>query len=227
MASDDAARTVLYMRPDCKMWKCPDCAEANKAKWLSIIIGGMKDIQANNPDIAFRFVTLTCPRWTQTNAQGIHFFRQDWPKLQRRIKREYGQGYYVTMPELGVKYARYHQHLITTWPIKKRWLKDNCAACGLGYIADSDETANPGQVAFYATKYITKSLEVQDWPKTLHRVRTSQNWPRREIDAIAPEYQLSPVQPKRFDDMRYDLTRDGWKFVNLLTGQLLDAGENA
>ena len=214
------------MRPDCKCWSCPDCAENNKKTWMSIIIGGMKDINNRKPDTKWCFCTMTAGKQARTNAQAISHFRQDWPKLQRRMKREYGNFDYVIIPELGELRARYHQHMICSTLIEQRWLKDNCAACGLGFIADSQETVNPGQVAFYCAKYIAKSLQKGlHWPKTLHRVRTSRTWPRRELEPLSCETDLSPVIPKRFDDMKYEYTRLGYSFVNILTGVVVDAHE--
>lgn len=191
---------------------------------MSIIIEGMKTINNLKPDTNWCFCTMTAGKQATTNAQAIKHFRADWPKLQRRMKREYGGFDYVIVPELGEKRARYHQHMICSVMIDERWLKDNCAQCGLGFIADSQEAVNPGMVAFYVTKYITKSL--QDglhWPKTLHRVRTSQTWPKREIEPFSCETDLSPVQPKRFDDIKFEYTRLGYSFVHLTTGEVVDA----
>lgn len=219
-----AEKKVLWMRPNCKLWSCHDCSEDNKKRWLSIIIEGMNDINNTHPETKWCFCTMTAGKQATTNAQAIKHFREDWPKLQRRMKREYGTFDYVIVPELGEKRARYHQHMICSVMIKERWLKDNCAQCGLGYIADSQEAVNPGLVAFYCAKYITKSLSNGlHWPKTLHRIRTSRTWPRREIEPFSCEISLCPVVPKKFDDIRYEYGRLGYSFVDLTTGVVVDA----
>jgi len=62
----------------------------------------------------------------------------------------------------------------------KRWLKDNARSCGFGYQCDVSVFDNDDAIKFavwYTTKYLSKSLEITQWPKHFRRIRTSRNWP--------------------------------------------------
>lgn len=78
-----------------------------------------------------------------------------------------------------------HFHAIIALPITTRWLKDNAAACGFGYMDDAKEVWSEGGVTGYVVKYLAKTLTLAEIPPRTRRVRTSRHWPRE--DHIPPE----------------------------------------
>lgn len=215
-------KTVLWARPDCHLWSCPDCAEINKRRWAAMIVYGINQYTEINSSTGWFFDTLTTHRAISTVNASLYVFRQAWPKLQRRMKRIAGGNFhYVLLPELGARTLRFHQHMIADFDFGERWLKDNAAECGLGYMAKHVPVDNAGIASWYVTKYVTKSLEMGlKWPKSLHRVRTSQHWPKQENEALWANLGLSPQSPEKWEELSHTLAGYGYTFTNISTGEI-------
>jgi len=113
-------------------------------------------------------------------------------------------------------------HAIASGGMSTRWLKDNARECGFGYKAESEEPLSVALSAFYCLKYITKSLTERNyWPKSLHRVRTSQKWPKTQIEPFSRDLEVSmhPITSGKWTDYYYNLKSEGWKIVNVETGE--------
>ena len=56
----------------------------------------------------------------------------------------------------------------------ERWIKDNCATCGMGNQADFSYVGKTAAgTARYATKYIGKQLEILEFPPRMRRIQAS------------------------------------------------------
>lgn len=128
-----------------------------------------------NQSSKFQFVTLTSHEKLSA-AASIKVFASAWPMLRKRVSRRI-EWEYLMAPEQH-RSGKLHIHMLTTAKLPKKWWKDNARACGLGYQVAVEPIHDAGKAAGYVLKYVTKSLEVQAWPKGFHRVRTSQGWPK-------------------------------------------------
>jgi len=131
-----------------------------------------------------QFLTVT-GRGYFTPQSSIYFFRQNWPKLRKRMQYLTDQWRDVTgttfcyfmVPERH-KSGTLHAHLlVTTFMDRDRWYKDNAHQTGFGYQARVKNISSSGEAVGYVTKYIGKDWGDFPWPKGFMRVRHSQNWP--------------------------------------------------
>jgi len=220
LAGEDTVHKTLYWsRPDCHLWSCPDCAEVNKARWTAIVAHGIEVYQAQGIT-DWRFVTITSHEKLKTFNQTLWVWRKAWPKLSTRMRRSFHGMKYVFLPEKHHD-GRLHMHALASGGMSTRWLKDNARQCGFGYKAESEQPMSVELAAFYCLKYITKSLtERAYWPKSLHRVRTSQQWPKTQIEAFARDLEVSmkPISASKWTDYYYNIKSAGWRIVNVETG---------
>jgi hypothetical protein len=177
MAKNEGINRVILFRPNCKQWQCEYCGQ-QRARWFMVVAAhGHEALEANGHQV--NFATITSRAAIRTVTQGIVTWRKNWPKLLRRMKRAGGYCAYLQIPEQH-KDGAYHVHLLATSSINERWLKDNAAECGFGYIADYEPVREAGKAATYVAKYLTKDSHSLQWPKYFRRVNTSRNWPRPE-----------------------------------------------
>jgi hypothetical protein len=214
---DPAEKVAYWGRPDCHLWRCSDCAEVNKRRWTAIVANGIQTYQEQGVK-EWRFVTLTARGDRRGYQISLHDFRQRWPKLHERMKRAWGKQPYVLLPEQHLD-GTYHMHGLFGGLMTTRWLKDNSASCGFGFKAEAEAVLSLSQVINYSLKYITKSLtNGSNWPKSLHRVRTSQKWPKQPLEGqISLPVVLKPVKPERFEETLNGWIAAGWNIVNFQT----------
>jgi len=218
---DSVGRSVRFMRPPCKMWGCPECAEDNKRKWQAVIAEGIKYYQANG-ETEWHFITITSSGKLTTFTQTLYVWRKAWPKLYTRMKRRQPIMHSVYLPEKH-KNGRLHFHAISTFGGGERWLKDNAYMCGLGFKAESEELVSIPHAVSYVSKYITKSLDVGAyWPRSLHRVRTSQHWPKTPYEAEnVIEGLFKPMPADRFASLLSKWREAGWHVIDAHSGELI------
>lgn len=131
-----------------------------------------------------QFVTLTS-RGYATPASSLYFFKQNWPKLNRRLKYHTDKwqkhlGYewaYFLVPEhhkSGV--AHFHLLAATHFRTQKSW-KEFAFETGFGWKVDVQPLVDPKGAAQYVSKYLHKGQGAEQWPKGFMRVRHSRNWP--------------------------------------------------
>lgn len=142
------------------------------------------------------FWTITSHRYNRTLLGGIAAWRKNWPKLLRRLKRKSAGVAYMQIPEQH-KDGAYHVHLLTTATVNERWIKDNAAQCGLGYMDEIEPVRSPGKAAWYVAKYLTKESHLLAWPKYLRRVNLSRNWPRPEALSNNPNWGIERLTANR------------------------------
>lgn len=151
-------RTILKTR--CKRWDCPYCGEINRIQHRIKVYHGLKELESKGHK--FDFVTITSSGKLKDTISCYRVFQKAWAKLSTRYRRKVKeisglQAEYVYIPELH-KDNRLHWHGVFTGHISTRWWKDNCAECGLGYMAKSSELDSVSQGANYCLKYITKNV---------------------------------------------------------------------
>jgi hypothetical protein len=217
---DSVARTVLWTRPDCHLWSCEDCAEINKRRWTAIVAHGIEEYQAKGV-ADWRFVTITSNGKLATFNQTLWVWREAWPKLYARMKRSFPAMKYVYLPEKHQN-GRLHMHGIMSAGMSTRWLKDNAPYCGFGYKSESEEILSVPLACFYVLKYVTKSLtERAYWPKSLHRVRTSQKWPKSQLEPFVKDLDgiWKTISATEWLERSAKLIREGYEFTNVKTGE--------
>lgn len=236
-AMDEKTHRALMFRPDCKMWKCPHCANINKLKWVYRIKKGVQQYESEGDK--FWFVTLTTHRSLRTFEKSLAVWRHAWDKLYHRMKRANPRPmHYVLLPELAPETGRLHAHMLINCDFgaiykgldKKgkprwdcRWMKDNPAECGLGYMNDVRPVDNAGLAAWYVSKYVGKSLEVDKWPEHFRRVRPSVGWPEQEVmDESIDGLSWVAVMPHKFESVVENLWSNGFDVVNLKSGEILE-----
>lgn len=210
-AKDEANRVVVLFQPRCKSWMCAGCAEINKRQWAMRTEHGARVLAKRGLEI--QFLTLTShekldPRETMA------VWGDAWKKLRTRAVRAAGAKVeYLMMPEKH-KDGRLHMHAIETANLSTRWWKDNARECGLGYMAEEEEIESVGGAVFYVTKYVSKSLEVEKWPRRWRRVRASQGWPKLpELDRpVQWEFETVPAE-RTIAREREMLEGAGWHVV--------------
>lgn len=214
---DPEQHRVLLQRPDCHLWSCPDCAEVNKRKWTAIVCEGIKHYQAEGQE-RWYFVTITSAGYHKTFNATLLAFRKNWPRFYARWKRASPDLHYALLPEHH-KDGRLHIHALTSANLSKRWYKDTGAECGLGFMNDAQELESIAKAAFYVTKYVTKTLGVHTWPKSLHRVRTSAKWPK--IEKFQSDEQWEIVQADTMPQKLANWTIMNWIVVDIKSGEIL------
>lgn len=209
-------RRAVFFRPRCKMWACPYCAEVNKKLWTfrafhgAAVLSGTEPLLGNTTNFAsareefassqcaikpqdslMSFLTLTSHR-DLGPAASTAVFGSAWNNLLRRARHSGSQGQYFMVPERH-KDGRLHAHAIETFNLGTRWWKDNAAEVGLGYIAEEAVARSAAGAAYYAGKYLAKSLDVATWPRGWRRVRTSRGWPKAPDKEQPPGWVWLPL----------------------------------
>jgi hypothetical protein len=179
-AIDNETKTAYFIRPNCKLWSCPSCAQRRRRVWMHIAVFGGHSLYAETGNLSF--VTLTSHRLVQSVTAGIAVWRKAWPKLSARMRRATDGAQFLYVPEVG-KLGRFHVHMITNATLPESWYKDNSAETGLGYIVDAEPVFHVLRCGAYVGKYLSKSLAVGGWPPYWRRINTSRRWPKpEEID---------------------------------------------
>lgn len=231
-------QNLWVARLRCKMWDCRYCARKNQAIWRAHIIDRINALGGN-----WIFVTITAHGNSHRVGKTLENLKRGWKILYDRLRRHFkGQKLeYVMLYEKhkkiqksGVMVSRYHIHAIVQATVEgsnirhkkrgnfyhqatTRWLKDNCAAVGLGFMAEAAkiEGANAGLVAAYICKYMTKSCqEFAEFPKRMRRIVTSRGFGSPKSQKSENEWKLrAGIFPP--DVIEHD------KVIDISTGELV------
>jgi len=174
VAYEEGERKAIIFQPRCKQWSCPACAKINKSLWALRTNYGVETLIEQGHEIFFTTLT-THERLSAETALVV--WPKQWGKLAQRARRAADVFEYLLVPERH-ETGKIHVHLLDTAGLPTRWWKDNGRESGLGYMNESGEVKSGAAAARYTTKYLSKQLEYQAWPKGFRRVRTSQKWPR-------------------------------------------------
>lgn len=183
-------KIAMLFNPSCKSWDCPVCGPKNAENWAWAGMTGAYKLLDDSPMV---FCTVTSRPYASVN-QSLYFFKQNWPKLRKRITVKNSAKFeYMLIPERH-KTGVLHAHFVANISITKRWLKDNAFECGFGYQAKVDPVDHAPGVAAYMTKYMAKSMTFTQWPDKFRRVRRSQNWPMPAQPEPLPGWAWTPRQ---------------------------------
>jgi hypothetical protein len=172
-------KKALLVKTACKMWNCETCGYRNARLWIAKVINGVNKLGGD-----WYFFTITSSG-THRGASSVKAIRAGWKLLYNRIvsligKKQASSLYYCKVWEQHED-GTFHLHMLANFRVTKRWLKDNCFHCGLGYQAHIRTIDNAGQVAGYMAKYTLKNATVSrggiSFPKGLRRIETSHKWP--------------------------------------------------
>lgn len=169
---------AILTKTTCKMWNCETCAARNTRLWLAKIINGINKLGGD-----WYFFTITSNKLDR-GERSVKAIRKGWKLIYNRILSLYSKEavslYYVKVWEQH-KDGTFHLHLLANFRVTKRWLKDVCFYCGLGYQAHIRAIQNTRQVCGYIAKYTLKNASVVrggiEIPKGLRRIETSHKWP--------------------------------------------------
>src|SRR5215207_3643978 len=129
-------KKAFVFKADCDLWECKECATRKKNGWLVRGMRGSAEIRSSG--ITPRFVTITSHKALRDFAATAAIFPNAWSKLYLRLKRKTPCLKYLMILE-GHKNGRLHAHIVTNSEVSTRWYKDNCAACGFGFMAEAEE----------------------------------------------------------------------------------------
>lgn len=172
---------------NCNTWGCEYCGEQKRRRWTARIAHGLDVFIDQGHE--FTFVTITSNPKLKTFEATVRVWPAAWSKLYARMKRVKSGLRYALVPEQHED-GRLHVHMIVNNDFGTRWLKDKPAACGLGWMNDSEVLHNAATGAMYVSKYLGKSLTVENWPKNFRRVRTSHKWPELPENATQGDFDI-------------------------------------
>lgn len=95
-----------------------------------------------------------------------------------------------------------------------RWIKDACRACRMGYEADMKQIGQTTtKVASYMTKYISKQLEILEFPPRMRRIQSSVKFgspKRRKTGNVRQWMPRSAIYKSDLEDfdLIFDMTRN-------------------
>lgn len=177
IAKDPQKKIAILFQPRCKLWSCPACAEINQKLWALRAIAGVEQLKEAGHELWFTTITS---HEKLSPEYALMIWPKAWGKLRQRASRAADTFEYLLVPEQHIS-TKIHVHLIQTSGLTKKWWKDNARSCGLGYQDDSKRVRNGKQAGYYTTKYLSKQLETNSWPRGFRRVRTSQGWPKLPV----------------------------------------------
>jgi len=164
---------VYLMRGSCGSWGCPSCGARNGRQWLARMLNHMNIHKGSG---AWYFLTITAHEKMRGKDASIVNIRRGWKRLYNRMRYTYGISEYVKVWEFHED-GSFHLHVLIRRKIGKKWLKKNSRECGMGYMCDSTQSKNPGQVAGYVAKYLLKSFEnFEKYEKGMRRIEASRDW---------------------------------------------------
>lgn len=182
------------VRLRCKQWACEFCAIANQSMWRNHLFKTMPQLSSD-----WTMVTVTCMGDDHRNHTTLKRLMDNFDRLMKRLKREYGNFQYVRVYEQH-KSDEFHMHIlcgfkVTTLPYE--WITDSQGRkkyvglhharitkisiatglgeqCGVSPLATSmGEESSAIYAVRYVSKYLTKGVGAS-MPKGTRRIQTSQ-----------------------------------------------------
>lgn len=203
----ESKRAILF-QPRCKLWSCPTCSVINRQKLAMEAYHATEKLIDSGEQLYF--LTLTSHRKLDAK-QTLWVWPKGWKKLQARVRYYAGGFTYLAIPEQH-RNGRLHMHLIETAGLGTRFWKDAGAACGLGYKNEEEQLRSPAFASFYVTKYISKQMDMLDWPKGFRRIRKSRDWPKAEIHPALEEWEYQQIPKKvSLQDAKEELRLKGFE----------------
>lgn len=164
----------------CKKWSCPVCAPINALYCAIKTANGVRALQAAG--IMPRFATITQPGSVKTAVFAYSILFSQWEGFRHRWD------YWVRKAGLENPFAAFvegqsrragmpHYHIIAAGLPDKEKLREFAIKSGFGFQVDLQKINPNSGVAWYVSKYSTKSSDARYMPRGFRRVRFSQDWP--------------------------------------------------
>lgn len=211
--------TAILFNPACNSWSCDYCAETQKENWIHQAARGSMVLASEGSEL--QFITLTSRGYATPN-KSVYFFKQNWPKLRKRMAERTNEWEpftgnrwaYFLVPERH-KSGVLHAHLIAATHIcaKSVW-KQHAHQTGFGYVVDVQEMITPLLAAAYVAKYLHKGMGAEQWPKGFRRVRHSQNWPMSKPRKDEEWSWKTYKNPETVWLEKHALVNMGWKVID-------------
>lgn len=196
---------------NCHHWDCPRCGIGRaKTEYWRIVNGCTEIVQSGH---ALWFITVTTRGASLSVAEAEQDYLLWTNRLLTRFRaktaRAGGYWCYVQVTERQ-KRKHPHSHILTTFDpvdavegVKENWItgrdgmkeveyvdalrsdyvQQSVCEAGLGDQYDISRVRSEKAVSRYVGKYLFKSSLLTVWPKGWKRVRYSQNWPDKRIEA--------------------------------------------
>ena len=220
VAFDLNSHRALVTDADCNSWKCAECAERKAQHWTMRAQIGAREFLAEG--VPLDFATMTCHPSLTTWEQTAAVFPDAWGKLHKRLNRRSSVCEYLVTIEQH-KDGRLHAHALWTFGVSERWLKDNAAACGLGFQAKIKPLKDPSYAVRYVSKYVSKALP-DGTPAHFRRIRVSAGW----ADVRAPVTEHSDLDWKYVGTngallaIYEECERERLTMIDIRTGEVFD-----
>lgn len=165
----------------CGQWKCPVCAPINALEHAIRTLNGVQALRAAG--VQCQFVTLTQPGNVRTREFAYAILSEQWDNLRNRwsyaLKRSGLPFIYAAFVEGQQRRGGMpHFHIVAAFAPKLPVLRKIAVESGLGYQIDRQDIKPSAGVAWYVSKYSTKSTDSAAMPKGFRRCRYSENWPK-------------------------------------------------
>lgn len=206
-ATDNEAKVVYFIRPDCKTWACLHCAEQRRRLWTYLATSGGDSLLRSGRELSF--VTLTSHKKNRELTRAIKVWRDAWPKLSARWRRMSPGVQYLYIAEHRQR-VHFHVHIITTATLPTRWYKTNAAETGLGYQAKAVPIDRAIECGGYVGKYLGKAIAMAGWPPYWRRVNTSRKWPKPEPEQTPYQWACLGNHASRVRVSAMGYKRAGW-----------------
>lgn len=177
---------ALVHKSDCNLWNCETCKARKAQRALAYLLNHINTVGGN-----WYFMTITPHKNAVKDGWSLANLRKNWHKLRKRMREQHGGKFDYFRVWETFKNGEWHVHVITNCELpfewgrrpdgkegwQSRWLRDNSAECGMGWVADYQPLENAGFAAHYVAKYLTKAIDDGvKWEKNQHRYRTSNDW---------------------------------------------------
>lgn len=161
----------------CGSWDCDVCAKINALHWAIKVRQGIKELTAKGEEIRFWTITL---KGIKTPEYAFKILPHAWDKLRNRIQYDCRKSnkrfVYCAFVELH-KTEIPHFHVITTLTYSEREARKLATASGFGHQLKVEKARSAGGLAWYISKYTSKSSGKANMPKNFRRVRHSEDFP--------------------------------------------------
>lgn len=164
-----------YSSLKCKSWNCERCGPKKLRRFKSAIIKAAED----NKELR-RFLTLTLPHPNISPGElrrWIRHLKDCWNKFRVYLKRKHGESIsFISVLELRSKTNALHPHLhlLVDRFIPHKWISEAWQSVGGGKIVVIKQI-DVHRIAAYLSKYLTKEMCTDDYPRYTRRFTTSRD----------------------------------------------------
>lgn len=188
----------------CGSWSCPVCAPLNALREAIRCANGIGALRTEGTP--GKFITLTQGSKVKSVRFAYTILPSQWDTLRKKWSR------WAKEANVPFDYAAFvegqsrrsgmpHFHIIATYAPSKETLRKWAVESGLGYQIDMQDIGPSAGVAWYVSKYSTKSSDAQYMPKGFRRVRYSEEWPKMKFRTDESTHEAIVKRPRETVDL--------------------------